>query len=65
MTADFDQLTNILQDFFERLPDNGTELLFREFLSSKASRWFLMCHASVMALYLDRLAPACVDHNNL
>lgn len=38
VTADFDQLSNILQDFFDRLPDNGTELLFRDFLSSKASR---------------------------
>ena len=38
VTADFDQLTHILQEFFERLPDNSTETLFRDFLLSKASR---------------------------
>lgn len=38
VTADYDQLTSLLEDFFERMPDNTTETLLREYLLIKSSR---------------------------
>jgi hypothetical protein len=39
VTADYDQLTSLLEDFFERMADNTTETLLRDYLLIKASRW--------------------------
>lgn len=38
VTADYDQLTSLLEDFFERMADNTTETLLRDYLLIKASR---------------------------
>lgn len=38
VTADYDQLTTLLEDFFERMADNTTETLLREYLLVKSSR---------------------------
>jgi len=38
VTADYDQLTSLLEDFFERMADNTTETLLRDYLLVKSSR---------------------------
>jgi len=39
VTADYDQLTSLLEDFFERMADNTTETLLRDYLLVKSSRY--------------------------